>query len=887
MKDRIRTFLSRLTGRSTTCAAARPPSGATRTPRRVVVVPVTHGTVSGWLVDFDLERNYVVSNHLSHIDRLDSEPRYAFAVSEVPNLMALRRLARERFQRLIEHVHRGRAELVNAFFLEPSINLPSGETLLRMGLDGIAWQKAFCGVTPRWAWMIDVVGVHPQMPEILHQLGIETLVYGRNCATTSMVHWWESAAGSRVLGVCCGPTCYVNWRLLFTATDPLTDLEIRHLQRRLREYLQHIPATIPALWLVAVGDYGVAPARIGQVEHLVEEWSKHATDIDLEFAVPDRFLDRLAATEAAAELPVARSDTLFSHNAFWANNPRMKQAFRRAEAELMAVEAACSLLEAAGRLEEYPSQLLSEAWAALYMNADRGLIWGIGDGSAFESATAWCAADRFELIADRLQRAGARAGVAISSREIPQQSTLLAPVASAGCGPYLIDLPDGSDLDGIETQASLGGRTIARLPFDGLSTVDGRLTMEATAPASITDLPESIRTAFYEAKICSRTGDLESLLLRGSKPIELLSGGGNAVWLERQPNLALKEDFLLPRAERELAAKTSASVAELRASRGPLAIEVECRTTLPGETVIVRRLCFYHDHPRIDAEVELIDVPDGVLVSINFPLASAIRREARGIPYGFSERTLADMPVPAPEQLYDDHRRLGVNTATTPALRWSSYELVSGGGLSILDQGIPGRETHPRTATVLLMNASERFRDKPNHWLSGRGRHVFRYAIVPHRDSWREAEIPAMAQAFGAPLLILQRGGLPRPIVQVSRNVLLESSRRIGRWLELRLVEAYGRAGDAEIVIGFAHSSAVIGTARDRERRTLRGLEKQGTTTYRLALKPQEIATLSFDLGREAPAARLIEDWDELVPPAKRSGLDRRDPNLIGHPPER
>ena len=64
-------MLTRLLARPV-MAEEEPP--APRRARHVGVVPVTHGTVSGWLVDFNLERNYVVNNHVSHIERLDAQP---------------------------------------------------------------------------------------------------------------------------------------------------------------------------------------------------------------------------------------------------------------------------------------------------------------------------------------------------------------------------------------------------------------------------------------------------------------------------------------------------------------------------------------------------------------------------------------------------------------------------------------------------------------------------------------------------------------------------------------------------------------------------------------------------------------------------------------------
>lgn len=119
---------------SATSGVAAPP-----VPARldVFLVPNTHGTVSGWLVDFDSERSHVVNNYSDHMDRIARDPNYTMAFSEVPNLMTLMQFAPERMQQLQDQMLGGRLELVNGFFLEPTINLSGGEALVQMGVLGL------------------------------------------------------------------------------------------------------------------------------------------------------------------------------------------------------------------------------------------------------------------------------------------------------------------------------------------------------------------------------------------------------------------------------------------------------------------------------------------------------------------------------------------------------------------------------------------------------------------------------------------------------------------------------------------------------------------------------------------------------------------------------
>ena len=90
---------------------------------------------------------------------------------------------------------------------------------------------------------------------------------------------------------------------------------------------------------------------------------------------------------------------------------------------------------------------------------------------------------------------------------------------------------------------------------------------------------------------------------------------------------------------------------------------------------------FYRHSPRIDFVTETTDVPDGTVVSVEFPLAETIQEVHRGIPFGFSvgDASNADSPTAA------------MVSGIVPAIRYSDYALQGGGGVALLDRGVPGR----------------------------------------------------------------------------------------------------------------------------------------------------------------------------------------------------
>jgi spore maturation protein CgeB len=105
-------------------------SGAVRTtpdPAEVFIVPNFHPASCGWLTDWSTERNYCANDYLDHLDRVRDDPNYAFSLSECNNMIAILNLHPDRAAELKQRIREGRVELVNAFFLEPTINLSGGD----------------------------------------------------------------------------------------------------------------------------------------------------------------------------------------------------------------------------------------------------------------------------------------------------------------------------------------------------------------------------------------------------------------------------------------------------------------------------------------------------------------------------------------------------------------------------------------------------------------------------------------------------------------------------------------------------------------------------------------------------------------------------------------
>lgn len=209
MKLNRRTFLGSLA----TAALPATHSCGTAGKQTLHVIPNFHPAVMGWLAPYHVERNYCLYAYLDHQDHALKDPDYRYVLSEVPHLITMLERRPKRFEELKELARKGKTEMVNAFVVEPTVNLSGGEALVMQGVEGLRWYQQTMGLKPRHCWMIDVCGWHEQMAQIVAGLGLESFEYSRyNPTGTSgdrhgvtkemdSIHWLESPDGSRTLAV--------------------------------------------------------------------------------------------------------------------------------------------------------------------------------------------------------------------------------------------------------------------------------------------------------------------------------------------------------------------------------------------------------------------------------------------------------------------------------------------------------------------------------------------------------------------------------------------------------------------------------------------------------------------------------------------------------------
>jgi len=859
MKVTRRSFVAATVGAAALDGQPNVP-GAKRT---VYVVPNFHPASCGWLTTFSKERVFCANSYLDHLDRVRDDPNYAFVLSEVNNLIAIMNFRPERVPEIRQRIEEGRLELVNAFFLESTINLSGGEALVRLGVEGLRWQQTVFGVRPRFAWTIDVCGTHDQMAQIASGLGLDAMVYTRKNPTGKSLHWAESPDGSRTLAL--SPGHYSELSPVFASTEPLTPKQFDEIAKFLDDKRKIVPEGAPTLVLGGSDDYALAPVYKRYPSEFQARWKERDPATEIRFTTLSKYVDAVLPLlkSGRVTLPTMRGGTAYDFDAFWIECPKVKSWFRRNEHSLQAAEMLSTAASLNGQFA-YPADKLYKAWVLMFLSMDRNTLWGSAGGMVFVDPRSWDVRDRLTWVEKESGQTLVGAGsAAIGAGDA---MGLFNPASWKRSDPFVLPAETAPEPAAAQTLAD--GSVLCQMELPPAS-IGAWKSTKPPAERSMA-LPEAIETDYYQARVSPKSGALVSLKLKpGGR--EVLGGPANVLVAERpKSQQGDPGDFIRARPDRDRLASSLDYQAGVSASAGPVATTVIAEGEFFGGKMSRRLIRFYAHHPRIDFETEVEDLPNLTVLVAEFPLVEAVKEIRRGIPYGFSHGAWAQPNA----ELH------GWTKGIVPAVRWSHYSLSSGGGVALFDRGLTGREIDDRTPIVYLYNATDKYYGHPNSWLSGAGKHQFAYALMAHEGEWKDARIPNIAWEYNCPPVPLpgRAAAMPKSFLSASPNVIVEALRRIGDEIELRLAEIAGDAGNAEILLDLPHQGAWLTDLTGARRKPLAGGPR-----YRFAVRPQQIVTVRFGAGSAVAVPEPIKQWDELAPAEKRPALHEYSA-LKGHP---
>jgi alpha-mannosidase len=301
---------------------------------------------------------------------------------------------------IAQRIKEGRWEIVGGMWVEPDLNMPDGESLVRQLLVGKRWFKQQYGVDTRIGWNPDSFGYTWQLPQIYKKSGIDYFVTQKMawCDTNQLpfkFFWWESPDGSKVLTYF--PHDYANDNL--------------NLVRLARDFTiaQKQATGLPGIMdLYGIGDHGGGPTRAILDEGFHWEQPGHVTP-KIEFGTAQSYFSLLEyqiapdspewnyqsiakgytpppAVPGKVNIPTWKSELYFEyHRGVMTTQANHKRNMRDAEVEMLNAEKWASLAWVlAGR--SYPSPELTEDWKKVLFNQFHDTAAGSGIGRIYKDA---------------------------------------------------------------------------------------------------------------------------------------------------------------------------------------------------------------------------------------------------------------------------------------------------------------------------------------------------------------------------------------------------------------------------------------------------------------------------------------------------------------------
>jgi len=284
------------------------------------------------------------------------------------------------FRRIRRYVEQGRWDVVGGTYIQPDMNLPATETLLRHFVRSKRYFNETFGKDIKVAWAADAFGHSAGWPEIFCAAGITGFAFTRPQAAqvplSKPAFWWVGAGGARVMG----------YRPLvgFYCCDRDVDMN-EQLDLKLKAALESDLDNVGVYY--GLGNHGGGPIR----KHVrqIAEWAQRHPEVAVVHSGLHRLFEALydeVRRKGDNFLPIHKGELNFCLRGCYASVAKFKFAYRKTEALLTQTERTATVIHAALKK---PAADLNAAWDGLLLNTFHDILPGSSIERAYEDQLAW------------------------------------------------------------------------------------------------------------------------------------------------------------------------------------------------------------------------------------------------------------------------------------------------------------------------------------------------------------------------------------------------------------------------------------------------------------------------------------------------------------------
>lgn len=829
---------------------------------------------AAWLWPWTETVGVVHNTFSTALQLMDEYPQYTFTQSAAAYSEWMCQKYPAICQEIQERVKQGRWELVGGMWVEPDLNMPGGESLVRQLLIGKRYFRDKFGVDVRIGWNPDSFGYNWQLPQIYKRSGIDYFVTQKMAWNDTnplpfKLFWWESPDGSKVL--------------TYFPHDYARGIEPEPLAEDVARARQLNPGLPEMMHLFGVGDHGGGPTRA-----MLDE-GVHWTDPKMVypktfFGIAQGFfsdvegkldtahspvwnyksiasgLTQLATPPAGmVSLPTWKDELYFEyHRGVFTSQAQHKRNMRESEDWMLDAEKYSSLAWLSGLA--YPAAELNEAWKKVLFNQFHDLAAGSGIGVIYQEAqrdydmvrftTGEASSAALAEIAERVDtRSPAGSVPVLVFNPLAWERTDIVELAvqmpdTLKDGVAVLDAQNrplpaqilSTDAATNTVHLLVEPKDVPSLGYSLLRVARGRRDVPSDLSAHDLTLENSVLRVTVDAK----SGCITSLYDKRAHFESIAAGGcGNELvaFVDKPKDYDawnIDADF-----EKSFTRLDTADSVQL-IEHGPLRATIRVTRTWQ-QSKFVQDVTLYDGLDRVDVVNDIDWHETHVLLKAAFPLAASSDHATYEIPYGSIER-------PTTRKNSWEAAKFEV-----PALRWADLGDAAH-GFSVINESKYGYDAKGNVLRISLLR-SPTWPDPD----ADRGHHHFSYALYPHASDWKQALTVRRGYEFNSHLRALPvdaHAGTwsgERSFVGVDQdNVVLTAVKKTedGDALLFRFYEWAGKNSQVQLSVPPGAASATLTNLMEQPEGAT--LAVSGDSKVTVPVHPFEIVSVRVDYPRAA-----------------------------------
>lgn len=686
----------------------------------------------------------VVRNTLqSVLDLMREYPDFKFTMSSARTYEWMQEKYPDLFKQIEQRVKEGRWEIIGGMWVEPDLNMPDGESLVRQILVGKRYFQKNFGVDVKIGWNPDSFGYNWQLPQIYKKSGMDyfvtqKLLWAHEFTTfPHKLFWWQAPDGSRLLTYF--PHDYAGGIDAGTLASDLSVWMPSIYGKKLNDSPE-------MMHLYGVGDHGGGPTRV-MLDHADQLRASGTVFPKLEFSFASTFFQDLEKKLPAMQVPTWDGELYFQyHRGVFTTQAETKRRIRRAEESVLNAEKFASFASLYGH--SYPQDEMELTWKNLLFDHFHDIMPGSGIavnyldakrnledvGRAANEVTQGA----LEEIAAHVNTLGDGVPVMIFNSLSWDRNDVMEVEAQLPSPTRQIEVVDAAGHPVQSQLLSLDKDThrarfllLANVPANGYQTYFVRAGRSATpSHATLKATADSLENEFVRVKIDPQTGCMTSLFDKRSStealaPAESDTGGpktstcGNLLQTfvdKPQQWDAWNIDADFEKQHWDLDKTDEVKLVE----SGPLRAVIRVKNHFQNST-FVRDITMYAGVPRVDVKMQTEWHEKHILLKVAFPVSAHSDKATYEIPFGSVERPTT-RNTPAEQGQFE-----------VPAQRWADIS-DSKHGFSLLNDCKYGYDAKNNVLRLSLLRSPEW--PDPH---ADEGHHEFTYSLFPHGGTWRDA----------------------------------------------------------------------------------------------------------------------------------------------------